>query len=85
MRRHQFILHCRGPSLAKTRGMPFREHVQLFGWIRAKVHLRGLERLVSQPQRDLADFAGRIEDVQGAGVPPISCTRLEARRGNSLA
>ena len=48
--------------------MPLRKHVQLFCRIRAKVHLRGLEALVPQPQRDLADVAGGLENHQGAMI-----------------
>ncbi len=48
--RQQLILHAREPSLAEARGTPLREHLQLFGRIRTKVNLRGLEALVPQPQ-----------------------------------
>ena len=59
--------------------MPLREHVQFLGGVRAKVYFRGLEALVPQPQRDLADVAGGLKGVQCAGVPQDMGRHLPSR------
>jgi len=42
--------------------------------VNAQVVFRGLDTLMAEPQGDFANVAGRLQDIERTGVPPMPST-----------
>ena len=71
----KLVMHALEGSLAEAGRLPGCQNVELVGRVDAQVHFGRLQGGMAQPETDLPDIAGRLQRVQSASVPLISCKR----------